>query len=166
MKRIFALLIAFLMLFSLAGCSGLQINTDTELASIRSMASIAGYEVGKNNPGLIAPILSHSEALIEASKSDSIKFNTLVSDAVPLLVSVVKDPVIVAAINGVVTAVNVKVDLDKTNKNTARIQAMVEGFISGLKLAQAGKVSLRDSLEIASMEAAREADRICFGAAR
>jgi len=163
MKRIFALLIAFLMLFSLAGCSGLQINTDTELASIRSMASIAGYEVGKNNPGLIAPILSHSEALIEASKSDSIKFNTLVSDAVPLLVSVVKDPVIVAAINGVVTAVNVKVDIDKTNKNTARIQAMVEGFISGLKLAQAGKVSLRDSLRIASEEAAREADLICFG---
>jgi hypothetical protein len=156
------------------------------------MASIAGYEVGKNNPALIAPILSHSEALIEASKSDSIKFNTLVSDAVPLLVSVVKDPVIVAAINGVVTAVNVKVDIDKTNKNTARIQAMVEGFISGLKLAQAGKVSLleqddriaklklasivagndadfdlqgfkmdlRDSLEIASAEAAREADYI------
>ena len=136
-KSIFAIIM--LLIFAISGCSGLQINTDTELASIRSMASIAGYEVGKNNPALIAPILSHSEALIEASKSDSIKFNTLVSDAVPLLVSVVKDPVIVAAINGVVTAVDLKCDIDKSNKNTARIQAAVEGFVAGLRLAQAVK---------------------------
>jgi len=136
MKRIFALIVAFLMLFALAGCSMIQVKPDTEIAAIQSAASIAGYEVGKNNPQLIGPILTHAQALLEASKGDPITFNTLIADALPLLLTNVKNPPAIAAVNGLLGMVEIKSDLQKQTANMAKIQAALQGFVIGLKMAQ------------------------------
>ncbi len=133
MKRIYFALIP-LLIFALAGCSMLQVKPDTELVAIQSAASIAGYEVGKNNPQLIA-ILTHAQALLEASKGDPVKFNTLIADALPLLLTNVKNPPAIAAISGVLGMVEIKSDLQKQTANMAKIQAALQGFIIGLQMA-------------------------------
>ena len=134
MKRIYFALIP-LLIFALAGCSMLQVKPDTELVAIQSAASIAGYEVGKNNPQLIGPILTHAQALLEASKGDPVKFNTLIADALPLLLTNVKNPPAIAAISGLLGMVEIKSDLQKQTANMAKIQAALQGFIIGLQMA-------------------------------
>jgi len=161
MKKLFAIL--FLLIFVVTGCSAIQVKPDSEIVAIQSAASVAGYEVGKNNPQLIGPILTHAQALLEASKGDPVKFNTLIADALPLLLTNVKNPPAIAAISGLLGMVEIKSDLQRQTANMAKIQAAMQGFILGLQMAAPGKVSLRESLRIASEESAREADIACFG---
>lgn len=155
-----SLIFAALFLFSIIGCSTIQINPSSEIATIKAAATVAGYEVGKNNPALISPILTHAQALLEASKGDAVNFQTLFADALPLLVSVIKDPPAVAAIQGVATMIDIRTDITKLQTDKVKIQAAIQGFIIGLQMAGPDKISLRDELRIASEEAAREADRL------
>ncbi len=133
MKKLFAIL--FLLIFVVAGCSTIQFKPDTEIVAIQSAASVAGYEVGKNNPQLIGPILTHSQALLEASKGDAVTFKTLIGEALPLLLTNVNNPPAIAAINGLLAMVEIKGNLEKQAENMARIQAALQGFIIGLQMA-------------------------------
>lgn len=133
MKKLFAIL--FLLIFVVTGCSAIQVKPDSEIVAIQSAASVAGYEVGKNNPQLIGPILTHSQALLEASKGDPINFNTLIADALPLLLTNVQNPPAIAAVNGLLAMVEIKGNLEKQAENMAKIQAALQGFIVGLQMA-------------------------------
>lgn len=163
MKKV-SMIFAALFLIGIIGCSSIQINPSSEIATIQAAATVAGYEVGKNNPALITPILTHAQALLEASKGDAVNFQALFADALPLLVSVIKDPPVVAAIQGVATMIDIRTDITKLQTDKAKIQAAIQGFILGLQMAAPGEIlSLRDELRIASEEAAREADLACVG---
>lgn len=134
MKKIYFALIP-LLIFALAGCSMLQVKPDSEIVAIQSAASVAGYEVGKNNPQLIGPILTHAQALLEASKGDPVKFNLLIGEALPLLLTNVKNPPAIAAVSALLEMVEIKSNLNRQAANMAKIQAAIQGFIIGLQMA-------------------------------
>jgi hypothetical protein len=112
-------------------------NTDGLDVTIKTSVYAAGYLIGKNNKDkavAILPVALAAKSAVEAG-TDNGALNALLKEEIAVLVPLVSnDPVIEAAVAGVLSSLNISVsgNVFPTITNTA-IKDLVNSFVSGLQ---------------------------------
>ncbi len=107
-------------------------------AATKMSAYAAGFLIGKNNPDKAIAILPVATGIKQAvdSEIDNEALNSILRETISELVSITNiDPMLQAAINGVLSSLNIDVNNNLfPNLNNTVIKDLVGSFVNGLSV--------------------------------